>query len=133
MSRFTDNGDGTVTDNLTRLMWTKNANLAGQLPWGRPKDYLASMNTGLGTYGHNDWRLPNRKELRGQLNYWKSRSSLPETYPYSNVQSDWYWSSTFHSFLSSLIWVFGPLGAVVNLAIGVFYGLKGGYVWPVRS
>ena len=29
--RFTDNGDGTVTDNLTGLMWTQNANPAGKI------------------------------------------------------------------------------------------------------
>ena len=31
--RFTDNEDGTVTDNLTGLMWTKDANIFGQIEW----------------------------------------------------------------------------------------------------
>ena len=36
--RFTDNGDGTVTDNLTGLMWAKNANMAGHHNESPPAD-----------------------------------------------------------------------------------------------
>src|SRR3989338_4724914 len=52
--RFTDNGNGTVTDNLTGLMWTKNANLAGFKSWQGVLDYVAGMNSGGGTYGYTD-------------------------------------------------------------------------------
>jgi hypothetical protein len=31
--RFTDNGDGTITDNLTGLIWLKNANCFGLRNW----------------------------------------------------------------------------------------------------
>ena len=47
--RFTDNGDGTVTDNLTGLMWAKNANLAGAMTWSSALDY--ANNLGLGGEG----------------------------------------------------------------------------------
>jgi len=45
--RFTDNGDGTMTDNLTGLMWTTNANLpGGYKTWQQALDYVAGMNAG---------------------------------------------------------------------------------------
>lgn len=53
--RFTDNGYGTVTDNLTELQWTKDANLAGTKTWQEALDYVTAMNNannGLGTSPH---------------------------------------------------------------------------------
>ncbi|MBF0566811.1 MAG: DUF1566 domain-containing protein [Nitrospirae bacterium] len=72
LMRFNDNGDVTVTDNLTGLMWTKDANIykhhyptkIAWLDWQHAIDYIAGLNTGSGTYGYTDWRLPSRKELR---------------------------------------------------------------------
>jgi hypothetical protein len=66
--RFTDNNNGTVTDNLTGLIWMKNANAFGMRTWAQA---LSDAN-GLHDDGINDlkdgsqagdWRLPNRKEL----------------------------------------------------------------------
>jgi hypothetical protein len=57
-NHFTDNGDGTVTDNLTQLMWQKNP-AASALTW----EQALSTAEGLGLAGFEDWRLPNIKEL----------------------------------------------------------------------
>jgi hypothetical protein len=99
--RFT-NPDGStpitgnvVLDQLTGLMWTKSGNLAaGTKSWQGALDYAASMNTGSGTYGYTDWRLPNETELRSLLDYSKSLPALPAGNPFTNVQSSFYWSST---------------------------------------
>jgi len=68
--RFTNNGDGTMTDNLTGLVWTQDANLpAASKTWQQALDYVAGMNAG--TYpnlGHTDWRLPNVNELESLVN-----------------------------------------------------------------
>jgi hypothetical protein len=70
--RFTDNDDGTVTDNLTGLIWLKNANyLAATKTWA---DALIACNT-LADDGTTltdgssagDWRLPNIKELHSLI------------------------------------------------------------------
>ena len=61
-SRFTDNGDGTVTDSTTGLMWQKETN-----PRMAPKaaeTYCEKLTVG----GYTDWRLPNIKELNTILN-----------------------------------------------------------------
>ena len=66
--RFTVAGD-CVTDNLTGLMWAKNANLAnGTKTWQVALDYAASLNSGGGLGGCTDWRLPNLNELRSLIN-----------------------------------------------------------------
>jgi len=93
--RFTDHGNGTITDNLTGLMWTKNANLAGGAKfWQEALDYVKSINSGAGLGGYHDWRLPNRKELFSLIDHSKWDPALPASDPFQNVQSDCYWSST---------------------------------------
>jgi hypothetical protein len=42
--RFTDNGDGTVIDNLTGLMWAKNANIYGTRTWSEALFGMSTQN-----------------------------------------------------------------------------------------
>ncbi len=53
---YTDNGDGTITDNVTGLMWQKSFIT---LNWGDAESEAVSANTG----GYTDWRVPTIKEL----------------------------------------------------------------------
>lgn len=62
LSRFHDNGDGTVTDEVTGLMWQKETN-----PRTGPKAADAACRK-MTLAGYNDWRLPNIKELNTLLN-----------------------------------------------------------------
>ncbi len=126
--RFTDNGNGTVTDKLTGLMWTKNANLAGGTKtWQQALDYVKTLSAG----GHSDWRLPNRKELFSLIDYSKHNPPLPAeaTQIFQNVQLGDYWSSTTYAGNTSIGWF-------VNMVIGYVYissKSDSNYVWPVRS
>ena len=61
-SRFHDNGDGTVTDEVTGLMWQKETN-----PRTGPKDADTACRR-MDLAGYHDWRLPNIKELNTLLN-----------------------------------------------------------------
>ncbi|MBN2302823.1 MAG: DUF1566 domain-containing protein, partial [Lentisphaerae bacterium] len=61
-SRFTDNGDGTITDNVTRLMWQKGEN--ERTNWFDALEKCRDMRLA----GYSDWRLPNIKELNTILN-----------------------------------------------------------------
>ncbi len=63
--RFTDNGDGTVTDNATGLMWPKDltgaaANNGEYVRWQEAIDFAEALDFA----GHQDWRLPNILELQ---------------------------------------------------------------------
>jgi hypothetical protein len=125
--RFVDHGDGTVSDSLTGLEWTKNANPAGgYMTWQQALDYVKTLNTG----SHSDWRLPNRRELSSLADYSRYSPALPQGHPFTNVQSSNYWSSTSR--------VLGTYGAwFVDMGrSGVYGGNKAGnnyYVWPVRA
>jgi len=60
--RFTDNQDGTITDAVTGLMWQKAEN--ERMDWYSALKACKEMQLA----GHNDWRLPNLKELNSILN-----------------------------------------------------------------
>jgi hypothetical protein len=69
-TRFTDNGNGTVTDKRTGLRWLKNANAAGvTFTWddataavNNLKDGVAGLSDGSRA---GDWHLPTKEELQG--------------------------------------------------------------------
>ena len=73
---FVDNGDGTVTDNATGLMWMTVD--SGKLKAGRKKDGALNWQEALAWAedlqyaGHSDWRLPNAKELHSIVDYTRS-------------------------------------------------------------
>ena len=87
-SHFTDNGDGTVTDNLTSLTWQK-VLVQDTITWEQALNYANTLTLA----GHTDWRLPNIKELQ-------SISDLTVTNPAINpiftlgTGAKFYWSST---------------------------------------
>jgi hypothetical protein len=95
--RFTDNGDRTVTDNLTGLMWAKNPGVNGTMNWDAAIDF--ANNFGLGGEGcgsslYTDWRLPNRSELESLMDL-GNYPSFPSVFPFINyLLSEYYWSST---------------------------------------
>ncbi|MBI5096680.1 MAG: DUF1566 domain-containing protein [Nitrospirae bacterium] len=117
-----------VTDNLTGLMWTKNANLPGTYrTWQEAIDYA----NGLSLCGYTDWRLPNRNELHSLTDFSRSNPALPSGHPFLNVQSYNYWSSTSYAY-----YTYTNYAWLVDMWFGNMYaGYKSGngYVWPVRS
>lgn len=126
MNKFTDNGDCTVTDNLTGLMWSKDANLPGTyMAWQQALDYA----NGLSLYGYTDWRLPTIEELHSLIDYTQVNPALSVGHPFTNVQSDYYWSSTTIADSPYYAWI------VAMWSGYVFYDVKSYdfYVWPVRS
>jgi hypothetical protein len=130
--RFQDNGDGTVTDKLTGLMWTKDANPLNPTDntWQDSLDYVKSIKTG----GYADWRLPNLNEMRSLIDYSQHDPALPEGNPFINLTGNKYWISTSPPpdiNNPSLAWV-------IELNTGVstfFYSWKfDSYsLWPVRG
>jgi hypothetical protein len=69
-TRFVNNGDGTITDNATGLMWeqkTDDATIHDKdniYTWNNLFDvFLAALNAGAGFAGYTDWRIPNINEL----------------------------------------------------------------------
>ncbi|HEY9050138.1 MAG TPA: DUF1566 domain-containing protein [Gammaproteobacteria bacterium] len=118
-----------VQDKLTGLIWPCNANLADfPLNWQEALDFVAALNTH-GELGFNDWRLPNRRELRSLMSHQTRRPALPDKHPFHNVFSHWYWSSTSCAGYPDHAWYVNLDGA------RMFYGGKDQafMVWPVRG
>ncbi|MBF0257688.1 MAG: DUF1566 domain-containing protein [Desulfamplus sp.] len=98
------NGDGTVTDSVTGLMWqqdtAKTATGGTTMIW---KDALAySENMTLG--GYTDWRLPTVKELRSIMDS-SSYSPAIDTSVFRDTFSSFYWSSSTNAYELSLAWI----------------------------
>lgn len=60
LARFKDNGDGTVTDTQTGLMWAAKDN-GRDIDWADARVYCMDYSGG----GHTDWRMPTQYELAG--------------------------------------------------------------------
>jgi len=133
--RFSNNFNGTFTDNLTGLIWLQDAECFGLMTWqealtavlnfalgGRAcQNYPAQFNLG--------WRLPNVKELTSLIDYGQVGLALPVGHPFIDVQLSWYWSSSSYVFAPNLAWEVFLYDGLVGVAD------KGDddYVWPVRG
>jgi hypothetical protein len=67
---FADNGDGTITDKATGLMWAT-ADSGKGLDWKQALAWAQEMNA-QDYLGHNDWRVPGVKELQSIIDYTRS-------------------------------------------------------------
>lgn len=85
-----DNGDQSVTDISTGLMWKNYA--AGPMNWERAMNFASSRSLG----DDSGWRLPNKDELLGL--YRSSCKSMMQ------VESSCYWSSTTKKFSDPIAW-----------------------------
>ena len=131
--RFIDNGDGTVTDNLTGLMWAKDANLNnGTRTWNDAIDYANNLTLGVAGCGStwNDWRLPNVKELQSLIDFGNYGPALPTGHPFIDVQNHYYWSSTTYQNGADAVWSLTITNGYQDVTYKTASSL---YVWPVRS
>ncbi|MEI6088843.1 MAG: DUF1566 domain-containing protein [bacterium] len=67
---FQNNNDGTISDLATGLMWQQTDNGSG-MDWEHALAYAQTQNNA-NYLGHNDWRLPNTKELQSLVDYTRS-------------------------------------------------------------
>lgn len=95
---FTNNLDGTTTDNVTSMMWQQQDDGTTRI-W----DYAMTYCSGLSLGGHTDWRLPARMELMSILNDGTYSPSINTAY-FPNTKSSYYWSSTFFASTTSNAW-----------------------------
>jgi len=98
-NRFSDNGDGTITDKTTGLIWQKGDSVK-TLNWKQALSYAE----GLELAGRDDWRLPNVKELHTIVDYTrapdatdpkKRAAAIYSVFKLTETES-WFWSGTTH-------------------------------------
>ena len=134
--RFTDNGNGTVTDRLTGLMWVQSV-LCFQGDWSAALTHangLAAGTCGLADGSvAGDWRLPNIRELSSLTDYGENAPALPAGHPFlpAGVQNPTLWSSTTKVGDPVEAWrmVLGTGGISANDKIT----LSNTYAWAVRD
>ena len=129
-SQFSNNGNGTVTDNKTGLMWKRC--IEGQrfntvtnacdghavvYTWDAALQQAQSVNT-LGFAGANDWSVPNIKELGSLVERQCVHPSINATV-FPNTSSSFFWSSSSYAYGSGNAWV-------------VYFGYGGDY-WDVKG
>lgn len=83
--RFVDNGNGTVTDTKTKLMWTKSASPFGMMNWYDATSRCSSSSIA----GLSGWRLPTKDELLGLYRAGLSGKPFTDAGGFT-----YYWSST---------------------------------------
>lgn len=95
---FTDNDNGTITDNVTGLIWQKRDDETLRT-WDDAVDYCDDLTDG----GYPDWRLPSKKEIVSTIYYEKNEDAID-----TNVFDDTlcvgqeYWTSTAYDYESSI-------------------------------
>ena len=112
-SRYSDHGDGTVTDNETGLMWQA-CSLGQTYNTGSCDGATSTMNWQAALtaandntdFGHDDWILPNINQLSSLTETACDRPSINESL-FPNTRSSAFWSATpsANSNTSSSVWV----------------------------
>ncbi len=143
--RFKDNGDGTMTDTLTGLMWLKDANYAktighdpdgtgdGRMTWEHALDFVKTINVG----GYTDRRLPNINELMSLVNYGlEDQSPWLRYHGFRNIEADFahpsrYWSSS-HGYYKDHAYTIRWYDAYIYPERKSWVGAKF-FVWLVRG
>jgi len=98
---FTSHQNGTVTDNVTGLMWQQTDDDITRL-WQGAIDYCEDLTLA----GYTDWRLPDEYELQGIVDYGRSNPAIGTTY-FPGTNSSYYWSSSPSARYDSYAWRVG--------------------------
>ena len=125
--RFVMHNEDIVRDRATKLFWTADASLFPYpLTWQEGFEAIDEMNR-VKQFGRDDWRLPNRREMRSLISHGARKPALQNDHPFKNVFLGWYWTSTTAAKAPRYAWY-------VNMEGGrMFYGRKDSYylIWPV--
>lgn len=103
---FVDNGDGTITDRATGLMWSQADSSVG-MTWQEAMAWVQQKNQE-SYLDHSDWRLPNAKELQSIVDYTRSpattnSAAIAPSFHVTSIVDEggltdypFYWTSTTH-------------------------------------
>jgi formylglycine-generating enzyme required for sulfatase activity len=102
---FTDNGDGTITDNNTGLMWQKAD--GGEMTFEKTSAYCDTLTLA----GYADWRLPTAQELFDINNHNYLNPALDTNY-FKKTIAEYWWTSELRCDDATKVWVVNAGGGV---------------------
>jgi hypothetical protein len=147
---YVDNGDGTVTDINTGLMWEKLSDDGTIHDWDDRYTWddafavkIATLNGGGGFAGHGDWRVPNIKELQSIVNYQNGNPAVSPVFhngctpgcsvttcSCTQLSDAGYWSSSTHASYPYAAWFvlfgYGYVSADTKTDIAYVRAVRGG-------
>ncbi len=130
---FADNGDGTITDRATGLMWSQ-ADSGKGLDWQQGLAWVQQMNAE-NYLGHNDWRMPDVKELQSIIDYTRSpdttqSAAIDPLFTCTGITNEagqadfpFYWTGTTHA----------GAGGRADTADYMAFGRAMGYMGPMPA
>lgn len=130
---YVDNGDLTITDKATGLTWSKNDSGAG-MNWKAALAWVQTKNAA-NYLGHNDWRLPNAKELQSIVDYTRSPSTtssaaINDLFNCTQITDEagaadypYYWTGTTHAAYND-----GTSSTYGTYAVYIAFGRAMGYM-----
>jgi hypothetical protein len=107
---FTDNGDGTITDRATNLMWSRNDSGDEDdngKTWEEALAWVEQKNAN-NHLDYSDWRLPNAKEMQSIIDYSRApdvtgSAAIDPVFDITQITNEggevdypWFWTSTTH-------------------------------------
>jgi len=129
-SRFKDMNDGTIRDNLTGLLWSKDAfPAAAEMNWQGALTAVSNLNT-IKYLGYDNWRLPNPLELASLVNAGNSNNNTwLGDQGFQSVMAD-YWTATTDVAGSGSVWraTISDASTLSRSKSELF-----NTVWPVRT
>lgn len=145
--RFTDNADGTVTDNLTGLIWLARVDCGGSLAsWTQALAVAQSLASGQCSLSDGsvagDWRLPNLREMLSLPNFAFSGPAISNTAgtgiwtaadPFVGTPSRGFWTSTTSAITTSTAWYIDLADGTIAVIPKTITGGGSLWSWPVRG
>ncbi len=120
-SRFTDNGNGTISDKKTALIWDKDGSQS-TMTFNEAEKYCEDLSEKTG----EQWRLPTVEELFSLVDYTKKDPAINSVF---GCKPNYYWTSTPYAVDSDCAWV-----VVFSFGhVGWYYRSGDNYVRPVRQ
>jgi len=119
LAGYKDNGDGTVTDKVTGLMWQQ-ATPAGTYTWSQAKAYCPTLTPA----GYSDWRLPTLIELISLVDFGRSNPAIDTTY-FPSTPSNYFWSASLVTGSSNSGWpVYFGSGDLAGRVLSLTYYIR---------
>ena len=98
-----NNGDGTISDTRTGLMWQQAGTAAGTMNWEAALSYCETLALPINN-AYTDWHLPNTQELQSLVDYSGRNATAVDENRFPGTEAYDYWTSTTYDDYNDYVW-----------------------------